>query len=209
MYQDESFKSINEKVYKLLLSQNDDNRELAETTFVSDEVDTLINDFVKLDGFLLDYMNELSATISNIEATGLTSPFSKYMNRMITLMIQLQKQILSLDINNVSKESFNAINEYKDKYTELLDVIAQGTNRLKEMYAGLENANYEGEPPTEFPNSYDQVILVLSDLVQNINVKLLNFNQNAPVQNDPLIGSGYTFSLFNTSGYQPTQFLRV
>ena len=48
MYQDGSFKSINEKVYKILVNQNDDNREIAETTDMSEEVDKIVNNLIDI-----------------------------------------------------------------------------------------------------------------------------------------------------------------
>ena len=203
MYQDDSFKSINEKVYKLLVNQNDDNREIAETTDMSEEVDKILNNFMILDGYLLDYMNRISAYNVNVDATGLTTPFSADIGKMLTILVKLQNEILSLDINNVSKPSFDSMNDYKEQYTEMLDSIVIGVNRLKELYE--ENAGEDGFPSV-FPAEYDQVIEVLTGFISNMNVKLLNYNQTV---GDPVSGSGYSFSLFNTSDYQPTQFLRV
>ena len=190
MYQDGSFKSINEKVYKILVNQNDDNREIAETTDMSEEVDALINEFFKLDGFLLEFVNDI--------ARGYDSPYINT-SRIITLMLQIKKKLLDLDINNVSKSSIDSLTEYKDKYTEILNAIIEGINRFRGQEVGSDDT---------YLLEQEQVELVLKDLVLAINVKLLNYNQTVP---DPLTGSGasYSFSLFNTSDYQPTQFLRV
>ena len=196
MYQDGSFKSINEKVYKLLVNQNDDNREIAETTDMSEEVDKIVNNLIELDGFLLDYINRLVGEDVNVQATGLTTPFSNAVGKMITVMRQIENQMLSLDINNVSKSSIESLTDYKDKYTEILDAIQIATDDIKDQYG----------PNDQVPLEYDQVILILSGLINNMNVRLLNYNQTVE---DPLTGSGYSFSLFNTSDYQPTQFLRV
>ena len=188
MYQDESFKSINEKVYKLLIAQNDDNRELAETTFVSDEVDALINDFIKLDGNLLQFVNNIAEGYSG-SMTDVT--------RLIPIILQVKKKVLDLDINNISKASIDSIVQYKDKYTEILNAIIEGLNQMRVDAEEVDDT---------FLLAQEQVEGVFKDLVQTIAIKLLNYKQNVP---DPLTGSGYTFSLFNTSGYQPTQFLRV
>jgi hypothetical protein len=196
MYQDDSFKSINEKVYKLLVNQNDDNREIAETTDMSEEVDKILNNLIELDGFLLDYTNRLAAESINAQATGLTTPYSNAIGKMVTVMKQLENQMLSLDINNVSKSSIESLTEYRDKYTEILNSIQITTDDIKDQYG----------PNDQVPLEYDQVISTLSSLINNINVKLLNYNQTV---GDPVSGSGYSFSLFNTSDYQPTQFLRV
>jgi hypothetical protein len=198
MYQDDSFKSINEKVYKLLVNQNDDNREIAETTDMSEEVDKILNNLIELDGFLLDYTNRLVGEDVNVQATGLTTPFSNAIGKMVTVMKQLENQMLSLDINNVSKSSIESLTEYRDKYTEILNSIQITTDDIKDQYG----------PNDQVPLEYDQVISTLSSLINNINVKLLNYNQTV---GDPVSGSGasYSFSLFNTSDYQPTQFLRV
>lgn len=198
MYQDDSFKSINEKVYKLLVNQNDDNREIAETTDMSEEVDKILNNLIELDGFLLDYTNRLVGEDVNVQATGLTTPFSNAIGKMVTVMKQLENQMLSLDINNVSKSSIESLTEYRDKYTEILNSIQITTDDIKDQYG----------PNDQVPLEYDQVISTLSSLINNMNVRLLNYNQTTP---DPLTGSGssYSFSLFNTSDYQPKQFLRV
>ena len=196
MYQDGSFKSINEKVYKLLVNQNDDNREIAETTDMSEEVDKIVNNLIELDGFLLDYINRLVGEDVNVQATGLTTPFSNAVGKMITVMRQIENQMLSLDINNVSKSSIESLTDYKDKYTEILDAIQIATDEIKDQYG----------PNDQVPLEYDQVILILSGLINNMNVRLLNYNQTF---SEPVSGSGYSFSLFNTSDYQPTQFLRV
>jgi hypothetical protein len=198
MYQDDSFKSINEKVYKLLVNQNDDNREIAETTDMSEEVDKILNNLIELDGFLLDYTNRLVGEDVNVQATGLTTPFSNAIGKMVTVMKQLENQMLSLDINNVSKSSIESLTEYRDKYTEILNSIQITTDDIKDQYGRND----------QVPLEYDQVISTLSSLINNINVKLLNYNQTV---GDPVSGSGssYSFSLFNTSDYQPTQFLRV
>ena len=192
MYQDDSFKSINEKVYKLLVNQNDDNREIAETTDMSEEVDALINEFFKLDGFLLEFTNDI--------ARGYNAA-SVQLTRIIPLMLQIKKKILDLDINNVSKSSIDSLTEYKDKYTEILNTIIEGLNRFR-----VQNEGEGGDDTDTFLLDQEQVESGLKDLVLAINIKLLNYNQTV---SDPLTGSGYSFSLFNTSDYQPTQFLRV
>jgi len=204
MYQDDSFKSINEKVYKLLVNQNDDNREIAETTDMSEEVDKILNNLIELDGFLLDYTNRLVAESINAQATGLTTPFSNAIGKMVTVMRQLENQMLSLDINNVSKSSIESLTEYRDKYTEILNSIQIVTDEIKEEYKSGDDDIPDSISPAEF----DQVISTLSSLINNMNVKLLNYNQTVadPVSDS---GSSYSFSLFNTSDYQPTQFLRV
>ena len=167
MYQDGSFKSINEKVYKLLVNQNDDNREIAETTDMSEEVDKIVNNLIELDGFLLDYINRLVGEDVNVQATGLTTPFSNAVGKMITVMRQIENQMLSLDINNVSKSSIESLTDYKDKYTEILDAIQIATDEIKDQYG----------PNDQVPLEYDQVILILSGLINNMNVRLLNYNQ--------------------------------
>jgi hypothetical protein len=196
MYQDGSFKSINEKVYKILVKQNDDNRELAETTYTSEEVDKIMDDLVVLDGYLIEIMEANSQLMIEIDQSPLYSNIAANMTqsigKVVTIMTKAEKKILDLDINSITKDSIGSLTNYRDKFVNISNAL-QSSKDIYQRYVDIQNINQERErrrstnPLDEIYNKtlspeLGLIIGGLSKIVEIINMKLLMYQPTSSVQ---------------------------
>lgn len=179
----ENFKKINEKLYQNDVSRNDDNRELAETTEASDQVDVLLNSLQEVEGFSIDFANKLSsAETANFQVE--IPPIGKF----LTSIANSEKETLVLDINNVSRNSIDSIQAKKDKLEQVLEsleLVTQG----------------------EWTRINNQVKEALTNLLGNLKIKLVNYKQTVPIEGmtieDPILVGGY----FPFKQYQPRKYV--
>ena len=197
----ESFKKINAEVYKRDVSRNDDNRELAETTETSEQVDILLNSLQEVEGFAIDYANKLSSAM--VEPTDLP-PIGKF----LTSIANAEKEVLVLDINILSRNSIDGLVGKRDKLQDILDTLDVRT------------------PDANWNRLTTQVRNNLTNLLGNLKIKIVNYRQTVPVESmtidnveaptlEPVVvGSGY-MSDYNLLGagflskraYQPRKYI--
>jgi|TARA_R110002153_G_scaffold155865_2_gene307913 hypothetical protein len=188
----ESFKKINQEVYKRDVQRNDDNRELSETVETSDQVDLLLNSLQEVEGFSIDFANKLSnAQVVVFQAE--VPPIGKF----LTAIANAEKESLVLDINSVSRNSIDSLVAKRDKLEEILESISIQV----------------GSP--EWSRITTQVREALTNLIGNLRIKLVNYKQTVPIEGmsvedvvaptiQPLVGTGRFISL---SGYQPRRYV--
>jgi hypothetical protein len=233
MYQDGSFKSINEKVYKILVKQNDDNRELAETTDISEEVDRIQSAVQTIEGFCLDFINKFNASIILFDIKKV-----EYLQvgKFITAINAGINLIEKLDVNSATKTSIDSLQTMLDTIQNYANDIERRKPEWFEAYTEWVSEDPDRDPEDMgiifnirvAERSIDQLLKTLTKLTGLLNVKLLNYKQNqqnisreqgVPIDDDDTVstrdstisgsGSGYKFSLFNTAPYQPVQKLMV
>jgi len=214
MYQDGSFKSINEKLFKMELEANDDNREIAETTEdtqVSDDLMVLLerfrNDIVdKVQEF--DDHYSVKSRDRKIQGKG-QKP--EKISIFLNIADQLVNALKKAEFNNFGKSVLQSIttllNEIKAQYgllqgkVELINILADDLRREKYQVARQENPNATA---TQLENVRERIFnqmeenldefnervglnvieSKIEEIISLLEVKLTNYNQN--VVNAPI-----------------------
>jgi hypothetical protein len=159
MYEDGSFKSINEKLFKMEIEANDDNREIAETTEDTEVSDDLMVLLQRFRNDILDKVQEFSDhhdTLKKTNRIGEISQKTEKISVFLNISDQLVNALKKADFNNFSKSVLQSIttllNEIKEQYELLkdrIDLSAYFIQRLSsqkrdEQLAELpEDADYE------------------------------------------------------------------
>ena len=104
MYEDGSFKSINEKLFKSEIEANDDNREIAETvqdTELSDELMTLLE---RLRNEFSDFSEDQRKSFQNAMERQITPVRLEKITPISNLINQVDSSVGKADFNNFDKD---------------------------------------------------------------------------------------------------------
>jgi hypothetical protein len=228
MYEDGSFKSINEKLFKSEIEANDDNREIAETiqdTELSNDLMTLLERF----------RNELSDV-----GQELASFYAEYQDKQdldkitkpekISIFLNIADQITSAleksDFDGFSKAVIESIKKLYDDIEEQNKAIAGNIMDLMNLVASRsdydlseaeddEQSQLEQQQNTQYTQftkriRSGEIISRVSQILSLLGSKLLNYQQNVLNPPTEVVGSGRKQTGFlNLGPYQTKEKLIV
>ena len=228
MYEDGSFKSINEKLFKSEIEANDDNREIAETiqdTELSNDLMTLLERF----------RNELSDV-----GQELASFYAEYQDKQdldkitkpekISIFLNIADQITSAleksDFDGFSKAVIESIKKLYDDIEEqnkaiagnimdLMNLVASRSDYDLQMAEDDEQSQIEQQQNTQYTQftkriRSGEIISRVSQILSLLGSKLLNYQQNVLNPPTEVVGSGRKQTGFlNLGPYQTKEKLIV
>ena len=228
MYEDGSFKSINEKLFKSEIEANDDNREIAETiqdTELSNDLMTLLERF----------RNELSDV-----GQELASFYAEYQDKQdldkitkpekISIFLNIADQITSAleksDFDGFSKAVIESIKKLYDDIQEQNKAIAGNVMELMNLIGEREEEELDEadeDEQSQLQNQQDkkgiqfykrirssEIISRVSQILSLLGSKLLNYQQNVLNPPTEVVGSGRKQTGFlNLGPYQTKEKLIV
>lgn len=202
-------KSINDKLYKIELETNEDDRELAETQSMAEKTNELTELLQTIIGFSQDFNNQLASLSTQRDAlptrdlVGSLPQTGKFLNAIDKTL----RMIGSTDFNDFNPQNVDAINSYLDN--------------LNQLYQSIMNQNLEGNIRNQVVaelfrqalNIRNQIKTPLETVINSLQTKMLSRRQT-----EAILGSGSCFScikqkkldkygLFVIDDYQPTRFL--
>jgi hypothetical protein len=204
MYEDGSFKSINEKLFKSEIEANDDNREIAETvqdTELSDELMTLLE---RLRNEFSDFSEDQRKSFQNAMERQITPVRLEKITPISNLINQVDSSVGKADFNNFDKASIGKLQEFLEEFESQYALYEDGRDQLD----GLLEVS---DGPLKLKSS---LLLLKSKLLNykqnslNPNIELSNIDDGDPTQ--AVVGSGRKQTGFlNLGPYQTKEKLIV
>jgi hypothetical protein len=228
MYEDGSFKSINEKLFKSEIEANDDNREIAETiqdTELSNDLMTLLERFRNE---LSDVGQELASFYAEYQDKEDLDKITK--PEKISIFLNIADQITSAlekaDFDGFSKAVIESIKKLYDDIQEQNKAIAGNIMELMNLVASRsdydlseaeddEQSQLEQQQNTQYTQftkriRSGEIISRVSQILSLLGSKLLNYQQNVLNPPTEVVGSGRKQTGFlNLGPYQTKEKLIV
>jgi len=228
MYEDGSFKSINEKLFKSEIEANDDNREIAETiqdTELSNDLMTLLERFRNE---LSDVGQELASFYAEYQDKEDLDKITK--PEKISIFLNIADQITSAleksDFDGFSKAVIESIKKLYDDIEEQNKAIAENIVELFNLVASRESddlAMAEDDEQSQLEQQQNiigtqfakrirssEIISRVSQILSLLGSKLLNYQQNVLNPPTKVVGSGRKQTGFlNLGPYQTKEKLIV
>lgn len=190
MYQDGSFKSINEKLFKMEIEANDDNREIAETTEDTQVSDDLMVLLERFRNELSDIGQELVSFYAEYEEKEdlrkITRP--EKISIFLNIADQITSSLEKANFNGFSKSVIESIQKFYNEISAQLFDIGINTGELFSLVASRQESEEQAQ---RFVNRTrtDEIIKKGQQILALLKSKLLNYQQNA--SNAP-IDASYT-----------------
>ena len=228
MYEDGSFKSINEKLFKSEIEANDDNREIAETiqdTELSNDLMTLLERFRNE---LSDVGQELASFYAEYQDKEDLDKITK--PEKISIFLNIADQITSAleksDFDGFSKAVIESIKKLYDdieeqnkaiagNIMELMNLVASRSDYDLQMAEDDEQSQIEQQQNTQYTQftkriRSGEIISRVSQILSLLGSKLLNYQQNVLNPPTEVVGSGRKQTGFlNLGPYQTKEKLIV
>ena len=228
MYEDGSFKSINEKLFKSEIEANDDNREIAETiqdTELSNDLMTLLERFRNE---LSDVGQELASFYAEYQDKEDLDKITK--PEKISIFLNIADQITSAleksDFDGFSKAVIESIKKLYDDIQEqnkaiagnimdLMNLVASRSDYDLQMAEDDEQSQIEQQQNTQYTQftkriRSGEIISRVSQILSLLGSKLLNYQQNVLNPPTEVVGSGRKQTGFlNLGPYQTKEKLIV
>jgi len=235
MYQDGSFKSINEKLFKMEIEANDDNREIAETTEDTQVSDDLIVLLERFRNELSDVGKELASFYAEYEEKEDLGKITR--PEKISIFLNIADQITSslekANFDGFSKSVIESIQKFYDEISAQLSDIIMNFSDLFNLVASRQSDELEDEDSedqsqlertqTEQAQRFiqrtrtNEIMRRVKQILALLKSKLLNYKQNAvnaPIEEEKEVeveGSGRARKnmFLNLGPYQNKQKLMV
>jgi hypothetical protein len=195
-------KRTNDKLYKIELATNDDDRELAETDSMAEVTNEITEQIQIVIGFAQDFNNQL-ASYSTLRTSTTTRdligtiPATGKFNVAIDKVLRL---ISSTDFNDVSPQNIDGMTSYLDN----LDQLSQSIMNQNLTVDAVRNPQI-AELFRQADNIRTQILVPLDQLINVLRTKMLSRRQTSEV-----LGSGCMcdkYGLFNTNQYQTKHYI--
>lgn len=197
MYEDGSFKSINEKLFKMEIESNDDNREIAETTEDTQVSDDLIVLLERFRNELSDVGQELASFYAEYEEKEDLGKITR--PEKISIFLNIADQITSslekANFDGFGKSVVESIQKFYDELAAQLADIAMNFADLFNLVASRQSdelADEDSEDQSQLEREgteqaqrfiqrtrTNEIIRRVKQILALLKSKLLNYKQNA------------------------------
>jgi len=197
MYEDGSFKSINEKLFKMEIEANDDNREIAETTEDTQVSDDLMVLLERFRNELSDIGQELTSFYAQYEQKRDLGRITK--PEKISVFLNIADQITSslekADFNGFSKSVIESIQKFHKELVAQLSDIAMNYDDLLSLVGSVqldELDDEDSDDQSKLAREQDkqseifekririnEIMGRVKQILALLKSKLLNYKQNA------------------------------
>jgi hypothetical protein len=197
-------KSINDKLYKIELETNEDDRELAETQSMAEKTNEITEALQTMIGFAQDFNNQLASlstqrdTLPTRDITSSLPQTGKFLNAIDKTL----RLIGTTDFNDFNPQNVDAINSYLDNLNQLFQSI------MNQNLEGNIRSNVIAELFRQALNIRNQIKTPFENVINSLQTKMLSRRQT-----EAILGSGYKkqkldkYGLFVIDDYQTNRFL--
>jgi|TARA_R110000824_G_scaffold290461_1_gene479009 hypothetical protein len=211
MYEDGSFKSINEKLFKSEIEANDDNREIAETvqdTELSDELMTLLE---RLRNEFSDFSEDQRKSFQNAMERQITPVRLEKITPISNLINQVDSSVGKADFNNFDKASIGKLQEFLEEFESQYALYEDGRDQLDGLLEVSDGPLKASISRIVNNKELNKVSMKLKSSLLLLKSKLLNYKQNSLNPNIELsnIDDGDPTQAVVGSGRKQTGFLNL
>ena len=211
MYEDGSFKSINEKLFKSEIEANDDNREIAETvqdTELSDELMTLLE---RLRNEFSDFSEDQRKSFQNAMERQITPVRLEKITPISNLINQVDSSVGKADFNNFDKASIGKLQEFLEEFESQYALYEDGRDQLDGLLEVSDGPLKASISRIVNNKELNKVSMKLKSSLLLLKSKLLNYKQNSLNPNIELsnIADGDPTQAVVGSGRKQTGFLNL
>jgi|TARA_B110000503_G_scaffold35808_1_gene58538 hypothetical protein len=211
MYEDGSFKSINEKLFKSEIEANDDNREIAETvqdTELSDELMTLLE---RLRNEFSDFSEDQRKSFQNAMERQITPVRLEKITPISNLINQVDSSVGKADFNNFDKASIGKLQEFFEEFESQYALYEDGRDQLDGLLEVSDGPLKASISRIVNNKELNKVSMKLKSSLLLLKSKLLNYKQNSLNPNIELsnIDDGDPTQAVVGSGRKQTGFLNL